>query len=187
MFARAFLQDSVALAVEIAQRRSASVVAFAEGEVTLPGFTVVPQSTGDLGERMEAAFETLGYPSLLIGTDAPTLPPTLAELAMAGLYDGADAALVPALDDGYCLLALARPAPALLRGMPWSTPDLMAATRHAAAGMRLLELPAWHDVDSEVDLEILRLSIEGHAPPGCSALPPWRAMECRQILHETRL
>ncbi|MCW8084688.1 TIGR04282 family arsenosugar biosynthesis glycosyltransferase [Sabulicella glaciei] len=187
IFAGAFLQDSAALAAEIAERLSVGAIAFAEGEVALPGFSVMPQAAGDLGRRMEAAFETLGYPSLLLGTDAPTLPPSLAELAMAGLRGGADAALVPALDGGYCLLALSRPLPALLRDMPWSTPGLMEATRRAAAGLRLVELPAWHDVDSEEDLALLRLSVEGQSPSGCAALPPWRATECRRILHDSRL
>lgn len=187
LFAGAFLQDSAALAAEIAQRLSVDAIAFADGEVALAGLRVIPQAAGDLGQRMEAAFETLGYPALLLGTDAPTLPPALAELAMAGLRDGADAAFVPALDGGYCLIALSRPLPELLRDMPWSTPELMEATRRAATRLSLLELPVWHDVDSEADLALLRLSVQGQSPSGCAALPPWRAMQCRRILHDSRL
>jgi rSAM/selenodomain-associated transferase 1 len=177
LLARAFLGDGAALAREVAMRCDARVVAFAEGAVALPGWEVRAQVAGDLGARMGAAVAAAEGPALLIGTDAPTLPVALAELAWSAVRGGADAAVVPVLDGGYCVLAMARPLPALLEGVPWSTPDVMAATvtRAEAVGLRLVVLPAWHDVDEAADLALLRLTLDGAAPAGCSVLPPFTA------------
>ena len=53
----------------------------------------------------------------------------------------------------------------------------MAATRARAeaAGLRLVVLPAWHDVDEAADLALLRMTLDGAAPAGCSVLPPFAA------------
>ncbi|HZH45126.1 MAG TPA: DUF2064 domain-containing protein [Roseococcus sp.] len=177
--ARAFLADGAALAAEAAARCDTRAVAFAAGTVALPGWDVRPQAKGDLGARMGAAIAAAGGPALLLGTDAPTLPVALAELAWSAIRSGADAAVVPTLDGGYCVLAMARPLPALLDDMPWSTPGLMAATLARAAGLTLVVLPAWHDVDEAADLALLRLTLDGQAPAGCAVLPPFAAPATR--------
>ncbi|MBY0338120.1 MAG: TIGR04282 family arsenosugar biosynthesis glycosyltransferase [Acetobacteraceae bacterium] len=183
--AAAFLADAAALAEEVALRAHAARMAFhappdagAEVAALLPGWDVRPQAEGDLGARMGAAFGALfaagATKALLIGADAPTLPPALLELALS---HPAEAVLVPALDGGYCAIALRRASPALLDGIPWSTREVLAATRAAAAraGISLVELPGWHDVDEAADLPALRAGLAGQAPGGCSHLPPWRA------------
>lgn len=193
--AAAFLRDAAELAEEVALRAQVGRIAFATegvGEMAefLPGWEVLPQPAGDLGARMGAAFDTLfargARRALLIGTDAPTLPPALLELALAGRTD---ATIVPALDGGYCAIALARPLPVLLQGMPWSTNGVLAATRAAAArdALALTELAPWHDVDEAEDLPRLRTSLAGAAPPGCSHLPPWRAQNTLAALHDLSL
>lgn len=114
------------------------------------------QGDGDLGERMHRALsrELLQHRrALLIGTDAPALnAETLAQAAQA-LHDH-DAVFVPALDGGYALVGLARPAPELLLGMTWSTPEVMAQTRERARrhGLRWAELPPVADIDEPADL-----------------------------------
>lgn len=193
--ARAFLLDSADLLRFLAPRYAATLTAFhapadagEEMGALLPGWTLTPQPEGDLGARMGAAFESLFQPgiacALLTGTDAPTLPPALLELLPAAVAGGADAAVIPALDGGYCAIAMARPLPALLDSMPWSAPGLLDATRAraAAAGLRLDVLQPWHDVDSAEDLELLRLSLAAAQPPGCSPLPPYRANHSRVAL-----
>jgi glycosyltransferase A (GT-A) superfamily protein (DUF2064 family) len=47
---------------------------------------------------------------------------------------------------------------ALLRGIDWGSERVLAQTheRAAAAGLRLAELGAWHDVDDAADLAALR-------------------------------
>lgn len=193
--ARAFLLDSADLLRFLAPRYAATLTAFhapadaqAEMAALLPGWAFMPQPEGDLGERMGAAFGTLFRPgigcALLTGTDAPTLPPALLELLPAAIAAGADAALIPALDGGYCAIAMARPLPALLENMPWSAPGLLDATRARAAaeGLRLDVLQPWHDVDAAADLDLLRLSLAAAQPPGCSPLPPYRANHSRVAL-----
>lgn len=193
--ARAFLLDSADILRFLAPRYAAGLTAFhapadaaKEMAALLPGWALGPQPDGDLGTRMGAAFDALFRPgigcALLTGTDAPTLPPALLELLPAAIANGADAAVVPALDGGYCAIAFARPLPSLLAGMPWSAPGLLAATRARAAseGLRLDVLQPWHDVDAAADLELLRLSLAAAQPPGCSPLPPYRANHSRVAL-----
>lgn len=193
--AGAFLADSAALARQLATREHAALTGFYTpadaGEAMaalLPGWALAPQGEGDLGARMGHAvaqmFEAGAGAALLIGTDAPTLAPALLELLLAALRAGADAACIPALDGGYCAIAFARPLPALLTDMPWSTPALLAATRERATeeGLRLDVLQAWHDVDEAADLDLLRLTLDGVALPGCSPLPGFRASATRTVL-----
>lgn len=193
--ARAFLLDSADILRFLAPRYAATLTAFyapagAGGEMAalLPGWALTPQPEGDLGARMAAAFDALFQPgigcALLTGTDAPTLPPALLELLPAAIAGGADAALIPALDGGYCAIAMARPLPVLLDGMPWSAPGLLDATRARAAaeGLRLDVLQPWHDVDGAEDLDLLRLSLAAAQPSGCSPLPPYRANHSRLAL-----
>lgn len=192
--ARAFLSDSAELLAEVAARFGGPRIAFhagggaEEAAALLPGWPLAPQPEGDLGARMAAAFGALFATgveaAVLVGTDAPTLPPALLELLPAAIARGADAAVIPARDGGYCALALARPLPPLLRDMPWSSAALLEATRAraAAAGLHLAETPAWFDVDEAADLAALRASLEGLSPAGCAALPPFRASATRAAL-----
>lgn len=179
--AQAFLQDAAALAQEVALRCDLPVLAFAEGDVAplLPGWDIRPQSEGGLGRRMGAAFGAGA--TLLLGTDAPTLPPALAELAVAAVKGGADAAVVPTLDGGYCAIAMAMPLVPLLGAVPWGTPNALAMIRRCAdsAGLRLVVQPSWHAVHVATDLELLRFTLDGGSPSGCSALPPWPASQTR--------
>ena len=107
---------------------------------------------------------------LLIGSDAPALSAAVLRAAAAALAD-ADAVVVPALDGGYVLIGLRRPAPTLFEGVAWSTGQVMAQTRQraAAAGLRLVALPALADIDEPTDLQHLQ-----HLPlplPLCQPLP----------------
>lgn len=115
------------------------------------------QGDGDIGQRMAHVFERAqaqtGGPLLLMGTDLPGLSAAVLREAAAALA-GYDAVLVPALDGGYGLIGLHRPAPGLFDGVAWSTPQVMAQTRErlAAAGLRHAELPPLADIDEPADL-----------------------------------
>ena len=124
------------------------------------GASLVPQSQGDLGERMRAALERALAASacaILIGADCPALAARHLRLAARSLDDGADAVFAPTEDGGYALVALKRCDPRLFEAIAWSTPSVMEATR-----ARLREL-RWHwreidtlwDVDHPVDYERL--------------------------------
>lgn len=117
---------------------------------------LTPQGDGDLGERMHRALSRALAPHhkvLLIGTDAPALNASVLAVADAAL-DHHDAVFVPALDGGYALVGVTRPAPELLLRMTWSTPQVMAHTRERARrhGWRWAELPPVADIDEAADL-----------------------------------
>lgn len=93
------------------------------------GAELAAQSGGDLGARMQAAFETWGYPALLMGSDAPCIDGADLRACAKALHEGADAVFLPAEDGGYGLVGLARPAPEIFSDMVWSTDKVMVQTR----------------------------------------------------------
>lgn len=129
---------------------------------------VKQQTGGDLGARLARAFDSafadgVDY-AVIIGADHPTLPVAYIERAFRALI-GSHLVIGPSRDGGYYLVGLRRyawpNARGLFEAMPWSTPDLLAATREAALRLGLchVELPEWYDVDEPADLERLRLDV----------------------------
>jgi rSAM/selenodomain-associated transferase 1 len=147
-----------------------------------PTFHVIPQGRGSLGDRMaritEHAFcgsrrqtrrgRGAPRPVLVIGTDAPDLPAATL-IGAAEAAGRGQAAICPARDGGYCLIALPRPLPALFGLDPpsgvgpangraervdWGTDRVCEQTCRAAraAGVTLCELPPWEDVDRIEDV-----------------------------------
>jgi rSAM/selenodomain-associated transferase 1 len=114
----------------------------------------------DLGQRMHRTFIDLfakGYKQVIIvGTDVPTLPLSVYQDALA-ILGRSDLVLGPALDGGYYLIGLKRPAEQLFTGMPWSTDQVLAVTQQKAKTLGLsIELTtAWRDVDTIADLQSL--------------------------------
>ena len=129
-------------------------------EALLPAdVDLVPQAAGDLGERMlagaRALFDASEDPVIILGTDAPTLPPERIESAARALEDGThDAAVVPSADGGYVLLGLRRPLEPLFEGVAWSTPHVYRQTLQRAkeAGIPVRTGEPWYDVDTPEDL-----------------------------------
>lgn len=125
--------------------------------------TLHRQAGPDLGARMRAAFDAAhaaGDPLVLIGSDCPVLDAAdLREAARA--LETHDAAIAPAEDGGYVLVALAKPVPGLFTGVAWGSASVMSATRARldAAGARWKELPTRWDVDRPEDYA--RLQREG--------------------------
>lgn len=64
---------------------------------------------------------------------------------------------VPCADGGYALLGLRQPAPELFVDIPWSSDQVLSATRERAAraGLVYRELEAWDDLDDIAALERL--------------------------------
>lgn len=126
------------------------------------------QTGSDLGSRMYACMEHLSgldfKPSIIIGTDSPTLPAAHILAAFELLEAGNDAVLGPAEDGGYYLVGCRRPHPAMFDGVAWSSPHSLAQTRSAfdAQDYRTRLTPLWRDVDSIEDLQ--RLAQEPAGP-----------------------
>ncbi|MFI6347565.1 DUF2064 domain-containing protein [Streptomyces sp. NPDC050560] len=154
--AEAALRDTLALVAAVPARRRVLALAGAPGRWLPPGFDVVPQGAGGLDERLAAAFGACTGPTLLVGMDTPQLTgDLLAPATSAGGWGDCDAWFGPAADGGFWALGLAEPAaaPALLHGVPMSTPHTGSAQRArlTGAGLRVRDLPVVRDVDTPDD------------------------------------
>ncbi|MFF4121096.1 TIGR04282 family arsenosugar biosynthesis glycosyltransferase [Streptomyces sp. NPDC001714] len=147
--AEASLADTLDAVAAAPAARRVLVLDGAPGPWLPPGFDVVPQCAGGLDARLADAFAHCSGPALLIGMDTPQVTPALltVDFAECDAYFGA------AEDGGFWALGLADPDPALLRGVPMSTPETGAVQRQrlVGAGLRVCDLPRLRDVDTAAD------------------------------------
>ena len=117
----------------------------------------LPQSGGDLGARMEAAFRAAFKEGadrvVIIGSDLPELSAALLRRAFDAL-ESHPAVIGPARDGGYYLLGMRTMIDGLFEGIPWSTAEVLARTleRLGAAGIEPALLDPLTDVDEMDDL-----------------------------------
>ncbi|MGW8062257.1 TIGR04282 family arsenosugar biosynthesis glycosyltransferase [Streptomyces ziwulingensis] len=147
--AEAALTDTLRAVAAARARRRVLVLDGSPGPWLPSGFDVVPQCAGGLDARLADAFAGCAGPALLIGMDTPQVTPELLGVDFAGC----DAYFGPAEDGGFWALGLARPDPALLRGVPMSTPTTGAVQRERlrSAGLLVRDLPRLRDVDTAAD------------------------------------
>ncbi len=117
------------------------------------------QISGNLGQRMQAAFEEMFAGGCeiccIIGSDAPDLPLTYIRDAYQLLATlQADVVFGPSLDGGYYLLGLRQVWPQVFVNISWSTADVLEQSLAAAQGLGLETtlLPEWQDIDTIEDL-----------------------------------
>jgi uncharacterized protein len=140
------------------------------------GARFLPQSSGDLGERMTGAFtesfRTGSTATLIIGSDCPGLSPDVITAAFDRLRETL-VVLGPALDGGYYLIGLSRLVPELFRGIPWGTDrvlaDSLAVLQRRGCKPALLDpledidrpedLPVWHRIVASEDARLDRVSV----------------------------
>jgi rSAM/selenodomain-associated transferase 1 len=122
------------------------------------------QVAGDLAVRMTDAMQATlaqGYDAVvLVGSDAPDLPAAVLADAVAALEDDSAArriVLGPAADGGFYLVAARHPPAAAFDGVVWSRDDVLAVVtaRAEAAGLEVVLVRPWQDVDTEADLRAL--------------------------------
>ncbi|MDA5141980.1 DUF2064 domain-containing protein [Streptomyces sp. AD681] len=169
--AEAALADTLAAVAATPARRRVLVLDGAPGRWLPPGFDVVPQCAGGLDERLADAFAGCAGPALLIGMDTPQVTPDLLDVD----FHDCDAYFGPAEDGGFWALGLARPEPALLRGVPMSTPVTGAVQRERllTAGLRVRDLPPLRDVDTAADARaVAALAPEGRFAARLAACAP---------------
>jgi uncharacterized protein len=163
--AAAALVDTLRSVRRLPARRRVLVLDGRPGAWLPDGFDVVPQCGGGLDERLAAAFGAYDDgPALLVGMDTPQLSAAALAPALApDAWTAYDACLGPAADGGFWALGLAAPDPALLRGVPMSTPHTGAAQRErlAAAGLRVRDLPVLRDVDTPGDVDAVAAAAAG--------------------------
>jgi len=118
------------------------------------------QITGDLGEKMAAAFQNSFNTGIdqvvIIGTDCPGLHQELIASAFDKL-NSQNLVLGPALDGGYYLIGLRKFVPELFRGINWGTEEVFAQTMAIAKNCNLTvaKLIPLADIDRPEDLSIL--------------------------------
>jgi uncharacterized protein len=124
-----------------------------------------PQGEGDLGDRMDRAFDqgfASGYDRVvIIGTDCPGIDRTILNQAVTAL-ESQDLVLGPAADGGYYLIGLRRRIPELFKSIAWSTETVRAKTLEIATALNLTYtlLPELSDIDRPEDLEHLPPSLK---------------------------
>jgi rSAM/selenodomain-associated transferase 1 len=169
---RAMLED--ALGTAAGARAGERFVYWADapqprGGVSVPGSIAERDQEGaDLGERIEHAFGELlrasGDRAVIVGADCPALDASTITASFEALATH-DAVLGPARDGGYYLVGLARPAPALFRGIEWGSGRVLEQTleRARAAGLTVARLETLDDLDTPADLArwLARSVVEG--------------------------
>jgi rSAM/selenodomain-associated transferase 1 len=158
--AAAMLADTLA-AVRTAGVEPWLCFAPAEAEERLagmaPGFGLLAQEGGDLGDRLATCLARLlaaGADRVaIVGADTPHVPAATYRRAFA-LLGRADVVLGPALDGGYYLVAAKAARPELFVGVPMGTEVVLSETlaRSARAGLAVALLPPLRDLDRVEDL-----------------------------------
>ena len=121
---------------------------------------IVSQSGVSLGDRMTAAFNYLFSQGrsrvALLGSDIPGLDkPLIAEVF--DKLDSNDVAIVPAVDGGYCLIALRSDTfrESIFQEIEWSTDTVLATTLESISvgELKVSLLESRQDIDNLADLE----------------------------------
>ncbi|HET8683427.1 MAG TPA: TIGR04282 family arsenosugar biosynthesis glycosyltransferase [Micromonosporaceae bacterium] len=162
--ARASLADTLSAVCQVPVRRRVLVLDGDPAGIVPPGVDLLPQAGGGLDERLAAAFDEAGGPSLLIGMDTPQVTPVLLESAVTLLLrPGVDAVLGLAEDGGWWAIGLRTPNPALFLGVPMSTPVTGARQRARLDeyGLHTRELPPLRDVDTIEDAYAVAALVPG--------------------------
>jgi rSAM/selenodomain-associated transferase 1 len=156
-------------------------------------FALIPQRGEGFGDRLLATAQDLlscGYGSVcLIDSDSPTVPAAAFEEAIAALQrEGDRIVLGPAHDGGYYLIGLKRAHPEPFAKITWSSSSVFAETVAAAeaAGIEVVVLPLWYDVDDGETLELLTQELLDDVPPSFAVVPGHRAEHTRGYLRLLR-
>ncbi|MDD2270907.1 MAG: TIGR04282 family arsenosugar biosynthesis glycosyltransferase [Desulfuromonadaceae bacterium] len=118
------------------------------------------QGAGDLGQRMQAAFEEMFAEGCdlccIIGSDAPDLPLSHFLEAYRLLAEPqTDVVFGPSKDGGYYLLGLRQSHPQLFTNIPWGGAAVLEQSLAAArdSALATVLLPEWQDIDTVEDLQ----------------------------------
>ncbi len=120
-------------------------------------FEIRAQSSGDLGDRMQNAFQVEfheGYGSIvLFGADIIGLSKRDIEDSFSKL-DSADLVIGPARDGGYYLIGMKYPNAGIFEGIQWGGPDVLneTLTKAKTLGLKVAFLEEKRDVDRLEDV-----------------------------------
>ena len=125
------------------------------------------QSDGDLGDRLQSAFEKalfLDYDRIIaIGTDCIELDSRTIELALVSLLSERSIVFGPSFDGGYYLVGMrSNLGLSVFRSISWSTSKVLKQSLDQAVSLDLeyTLLEEFNDVDTLKDWDSIRLLIE---------------------------
>ena len=150
---RAALVETLDIVRKVRARR-VLVLDGTPGDWLLPGFEVIAQRAGTLGERIDGAFADVGQPAILVGMDTPQMDPTVLTEAIGWLAAHPAEALVgPADDGGFWAVGMSAPPPGLFASVPMSRDDtcrslLAALVEHAITWRALAFLSDFDDFET---------------------------------------
>ena len=131
-------------------------------ELLPPDYKLIPQRGDGFGERLLAAATDIlacGFGAVcLIDSDSPTVPHAAYAAAVEALAAPGDRIVLgPSHDGGYYLIGMRRPHPEPFQDIAWSTASVAEQTRDRCrrAGLELVDLPLWYDVDDAKTLASL--------------------------------
>ncbi len=152
-------------------------------------FVLVAQRGDGFGERLLAAAEDIlacGFGAVcLIDSDSPTVPAAAFEQAVDELARPGDRVVLgPSHDGGYYLIGLKRAHREPFAGISWSTSTVYAETvaACAAAGLDMVELPLWYDVDDGPTLDVLTGELLGGVAPPFTTVAGYEAPHSHEFL-----
>ena len=153
------------------------------------GFEVIAQRGEGFGERLLYAAEDIlscGFGAVcLIDSDSPSLPTSALRSAVTELAKhGERVVLGPSEDGGYYLIGLKTAEWRVFNQITWSTAHVYAQTVERAheAGLELIELPKWYDVDDAASLATLERELLNGERPAFAAADGFNAQWTREFL-----
>jgi hypothetical protein len=156
-------------------------------------FGLVPQRGEGFGERLLFAVEDIlacGFGAVcLIDSDSPTVPAAAFEQAVAELNRAGDRIVLGGSHDGgYYLIGIKQMHPELFQNIAWSTSTVYSETLAAAraAGIDVVELPLWYDIDDGTALQMLAAELLEETPPAFATMPGYPATYSRVFLNGLR-
>jgi len=192
-----FLRDTTRNIADVAEQgNAAGLVCYtpvgdeAAFDGLLPeGFALIAQRGDAFGERLLAAAQDIlacGFGAVcLIDSDSPTLPQSALVRAVDELLKPGDRVVLGGSDDGgYYLIGLKQAHAAPFERITWSTGSVYAETveRVRDAGIELVELPVWYDVDDAETLAVLEAELIEGKRPAFAGVDGYAATATREFL-----
>jgi rSAM/selenodomain-associated transferase 1 len=156
-------------------------------------FVFVAQRGDAFGERLLASAEDIlacGFGSVcLIDSDSPSVPASAFQQAVDELAKPGDRIVLGGSHDGgYYLIGLKKAHPEAFTNIAWSTSSVYAETVAAIreAGIELVELPLWYDVDDAATLAILADELLDDVRPAFASVPGYPSPHSKEFLGTRR-
>jgi alpha-1,6-mannosyltransferase len=131
-----------------------------------------------------------GYGAVcLIDSDSPTMPAEALEMAVRELAREGDRIVLGGSDDGgYYLIGMKRAHAEAFANVTWSTGSVYRETVEnvRGAGVELIELPTWYDVDDGATLKVLEMELTEGKRPEFAKVEGYRAEKTKDFLERRR-